>query len=132
MTSLQDKLPRMMLGLVHAVPAVVGTADRDYALSLRHRLRSLYLVHGRVEQRTDGGWAVFARVLQPAERSVQHLDWHTRDITPARARWGALFERLTPSKEVVVEEYPLSPVGGYLRSGVGTGRISPQRAWLGA
>jgi hypothetical protein len=64
-------------------------------------------VHGRVEQRADSGWAVFARVVQPAERAVIHADWHTRDLTPARARWGALFELLTPSKEVIAEEYPL-------------------------
>jgi hypothetical protein len=107
MTSLQDKLPPDLLQLVHAVPAVLGTADRSYALRLRRRLRSLYLVHGRIEQRADGGWAVFARVVQPAERTVKHADWHTRDVTPARARWGVLFELLTPSKEVVAEEYPL-------------------------
>jgi tetratricopeptide (TPR) repeat protein len=107
MTSLQDKLPPTLLPLVHDVPAVIGTADRGYAIQLRRRLRSLYLVHGRVEQRPDGGWAVFARVVQPAERAVKHADWNTRDVTPARARWGALFELLTPSKEVIADEYPL-------------------------
>jgi hypothetical protein len=107
MTSLQDKLPPSMLPWVHDVPAVVGPADRGFALRLRRRLRSLYRVHGRLEQKPDGSWAVFARVVQPAEQTVKHADWHTRDVTPARARWSALFELLTPSREVLVEEYPL-------------------------
>lgn len=107
MTSLQDKLPPDLVRLVHPVPAVVGSADRSYAATLRSRLRSLYVTHGRVDQRADGGWAVFARVVQPTDRSVLHWDWFTRDITPARARWAELFERLTPSREVVAEEYPL-------------------------
>jgi 4-amino-4-deoxy-L-arabinose transferase-like glycosyltransferase len=46
MTSLQDKLPPNLLPLVHGVPAVLGTADRGYALRLRRRLRSLYLCMG--------------------------------------------------------------------------------------
>lgn len=107
MTSLQDKLPSDLLQLVHSVPAVVGPADQSYAVRLRRRLRGTYLVHGRVDERPGGGWAVFARVVQPADRDVVHVDWFTRDITPARARWSHLFELLTPSKEVVVEEYPL-------------------------
>jgi tetratricopeptide (TPR) repeat protein len=107
MTSLQDKLPPALLREVHAVSAVVGPADRDFAVRLRRRLRADLLVHGRIDQRSDGGWAVFARVVQPANRSVIHLDWHTRDVTPARARWGYLFELLTPAKEVIQEEYPL-------------------------
>ena len=107
MTSLHDKLPPRLLAEVHAVPAVVGPADRGFAIRLRRRLRARLLVHGRIDQRADGGWAVFARVVQPANRAVIHLDWHTRDITPARARWGYLFELLTPAKEVIQEEYPL-------------------------
>jgi hypothetical protein len=81
MTSLQDKLPPRLLAEVHAVPAVVGPADRGFAIRLRRRLRARLLVHGRIDQRADGGWAVFARVVQPANRAVIHLDWHTRDIT---------------------------------------------------
>lgn len=60
MTSLQDKLPPALLREVHAVSAVVGPADRDFAVRLRRRLRADLLVHGRIDQRSDGGWAVFA------------------------------------------------------------------------
>lgn len=44
MTSLQDKLPPDLVRLVHPVPAVVGSADRRYAATLRSRLRSLYVI----------------------------------------------------------------------------------------
>jgi hypothetical protein len=106
-TSLQDKLPPAELALVHSVPAVVGTHDRGFAVRLRRRLRAQFLLHGRIEERPDGSYGVFARVVQPSDRSVTHMDWHTRDVTPAKASWGALFELLTPAKNVAAEEYPL-------------------------
>lgn len=107
LTDLEDTLPPHFLDFVHSIPAVVGPRSRDFAARLRRRLRAMYLLHGRIDRRGDGGWAVFARVLQPTDRGVLHFDLHTRDITPARARWEPLVELLTPTKEVVAEEYPL-------------------------
>jgi tetratricopeptide (TPR) repeat protein len=107
MTRLQDNLDPVLRDLVHPVPAVVGTADREFASTLLERLGAFILVHGRVDAGPAGAYAVFARVAQSTDRSVIHFDWHTRDRSPAYGNWSALIERLTPTHDVEVGEYPL-------------------------
>lgn len=106
LASLRDKLPIRAARLIHGVPVVVGPDDRDLALRLRRRLRAAFLLHGRIADAGIGGWSVYARVMQPVSRSVLHADWHTGDVTPARARWAPLVARLTPAIDVLTEEYP--------------------------
>jgi hypothetical protein len=94
------------------VQELVMTTLRDHLSPVEARLAHAglgcyLLVHGRIDERPGGGYAVFARVLQPVDRAVTHYDWHTRDRTPARARWEPLVELLTPTPEVEAEEYPL-------------------------
>jgi tetratricopeptide (TPR) repeat protein len=107
MTTLFDHLPTALHELVHSIPAVVGPSERRFASVLLKRLRCFELVHGRIEVRNDTP-AVFARVALLAESGLTHIDWHSRDITPARADWGQIIHRLTPTESVRIEEYPLA------------------------
>ena len=106
LASLRDKLPPEVARLVHGIPVVVGPDDRDFALRLRRRLRAAFLLHGRIADADEGGWSVYARVMQPASGIVRHYDLHTSDVTPVRARWAPLIDRLTPAIDVLDEEYP--------------------------
>ena len=104
-TSLEDKLTPEERSRVHAIPAVVGTDNRKYAAVLCKRLRARLLLHGRIEE-AGGSWAVFARTAQTLPGEGIHLDPHTRDAAPTKRSWGLLVEVLTPTKDVVFEEYP--------------------------
>jgi tetratricopeptide (TPR) repeat protein len=107
MGTLADHLPPFEAALAHAVPVMVGPASRPFAARLRRRLGCYLLLHGRIDEPPGRTYAVFARVLMAADRDVIHYDWHTRDRTPARARWGHIIELLTPTPEVEATEYPL-------------------------
>jgi len=107
MTALKDDLSEGEAARVHAVPAVVGSAQRVFATRVFRRLRAHMLLHGDIRERRDGGLSVYARVLQPLPHEVIHADPHTRDVTPARVRWRYLFQRLSPQDEVREVEYPL-------------------------
>ena len=107
MTALLDHLSDREAELAHSVPAVVGPAQRAFAVRLRRRLRAYFLVQGELRERADGGLSVYARVLQPLEPEVLHIDPHTRDVTPMKVSWRHLFQRLSPQEEVREVEYPL-------------------------
>lgn len=104
--SLQDHLTEDEAKLVHFVPTVVGSNDRDFAIRLRKRLRARFLLHGRIAQ-GEQGYSVYARVTQPTEKGVVHLDSITKDVTFERASWRTLINRLTTARNVVDAEYPL-------------------------
>jgi hypothetical protein len=105
--TLLDRLPDEESKRVHAIPVAVGRDQPVLAERLRWRLRAHFLLYGEIRS-TDSQPAVFARVTQPAEDGVQHWDWHTRDVTPAKTTWASLVERLTPQRRLLVdEEYPL-------------------------
>jgi tetratricopeptide (TPR) repeat protein len=106
-TSLRDRLPAEQARRVHSLPVTVGRADAVVADQLRRRLRAFFVLHGELRNVAEGQ-AVFARVLQPAEPTLEHWDWHTRDVTPAKTGWTSLVELLTPQRYLVAdEEYPL-------------------------
>jgi tetratricopeptide (TPR) repeat protein len=106
LTRLRDNLSPGDASTIHAVPAVVGTADSAGAARLRRRLRARLLVYGRVTDDVGGGWAVFARLITSVG-SATHLDEHTRDATPIKRTWGERVELLSPTERVLAEEYPL-------------------------
>lgn len=107
LTSLRDKLTPEEARLVHAVPIVIGPDDKDFAIELRKRLRARFLLHGRIAEHPDGSYSVYARLAQPIEPGVVHLDLVTRDVTFAKGSWRNLVNRLTPALDVIDEEYPL-------------------------
>lgn len=92
---------------VHAVPTVVSPADRPFANALLLRLRALYVVYGRIDERPDGAWSIFAGVAASGTGAITHLDWHTRDRTPGEATWDLIVARLTPARGVADEPDPL-------------------------
>jgi tetratricopeptide (TPR) repeat protein len=92
---------------VHAVPTVVGPADQTFANALLVRLRALYVVYGRIDERPDGAWSIFAGVAASGAGTITHLDWHTRDRTPGEATWDLIVARLTPARGVADEPDPL-------------------------
>jgi tetratricopeptide (TPR) repeat protein len=92
---------------VHAIPVVIGPNDTRFAEQVRQRVDALYVVHGRVDERNDGGWSVYAGVAAGSEEEVLHLDWHTRDLTPGKATWDIIVDRLTPARNVPDELDPL-------------------------
>lgn len=106
LTQLRDKLSPSDARQVHAVPAVVGTADAEAAARLRRRLRARLLIYGRVTTHADG-WAVFARTLVPVGGGT-HFDEHTRDRTPIKRSWGERVDLLSPTERVLAEEYPMT------------------------
>lgn len=105
LTRLRDKLAPAHANQVHAVPAIVGTADQRAAASLRRRLRARLLIYGRVTE-DSSGWGVFARIMAPVGGG-HHFDEHTRDATPIKRSWGERVELLSPTERVMAEEYPL-------------------------
>lgn len=107
MTALRDDLSEDEAARVHGVPAVVGSSQRSFAARIWRRLDAHMLLHGDVRERRDGGLSVYGRVLKPLPREVIHADPHTRDVTPARAKWRYLFQRLSPQDEIREVEYPL-------------------------
>jgi tetratricopeptide (TPR) repeat protein len=106
LTSLRDRLAANESKRTHAIPAVVGTADRDRAAALRRRLGASQLIHGRVEARGQDT-AAFARVVEQVSRSGLHYDPLTKDQTPLKRSPADLFERYSPTTKLAAEEYPL-------------------------
>lgn len=107
MSTLQDHLTEAEMKSVHRVPAVVGGSDRDFAARLCKRLRAFLVLQGDIRQNPDGRWSVYASVCQPLQRTITHLDSHTRDRTPAKADWRWAFRRLTGVDEIPQRQYPL-------------------------
>ncbi len=105
MTTLQDDLGERV-SWVRPIPVVVGPERRDFAIRLRERLDPRYLVYGEIRLLPDGGRSVYARVLEPLGRFVDHYDWHTRDITPQKTFRDYFYYKLTPEKNVQDAEYP--------------------------
>ncbi|MCW2986894.1 MAG: hypothetical protein JWR63_4464 [Conexibacter sp.] len=106
MTRLRDALTSEEAADVHAVPAVVGTDDAAGAIRLRRRTGARILVYGRIADSGDSGWAVFTRLVSPVGGG-QHLDPHTRDVTPIKRTWAERVELLSSTDRVVADEYPL-------------------------
>jgi tetratricopeptide (TPR) repeat protein len=107
MSTLQDHLTEVEMKSVHRVPAIVGGSDRDFAARLCKRLRAFLVLQGDIRQNPDGHRSVYASVCQPLQRTVTHLDSHTRDRTPAKADWRWAFRRLTGVDEIPQRQYPL-------------------------
>lgn len=106
LASLQDNLTLDEARLVHGVPVVVGADERQFAIALRKRLRARFVLHGRIAPRGTG-YSVYARVAQPIDPGVIHVDLVTRDVTYQKASWRNLITRLTSATDVIDEEYPL-------------------------
>jgi serine/threonine protein kinase HipA of HipAB toxin-antitoxin module len=70
---LSRALPRSEQGLVHAVPATVGPTDGVFAEQLRRRLHAYFVVQGRIDDRPNGEWSVYAAVTAPADSGVTHI-----------------------------------------------------------
>jgi hypothetical protein len=107
LASLRDKLSVEEAGLVHGIPVVVGADERDFAVALRRRLGARFLLHGRIAEGEGGSHSIYARVAQPIDPGVIHVDLVTRDVTYKRASWRNLINRLTSALDVIDEEYPL-------------------------
>lgn len=105
--ALQEEVPQAQRGRVHEVKATVDLGQPDLAARLLRRLDARALLHGRVVDRSDGGWTVHARLVLPAIETLTHYDWHTSDATPGRMPWAALFSKLPSTRGVTDEEFPL-------------------------
>jgi tetratricopeptide (TPR) repeat protein len=104
--TLRDRLRPLPELRVLAVPEVIGRADDQLAIRVRSRLRARYLLHGDVRGHADGSESVYARLVRPIERSIEHWDWFTRDRTPLKTPWTTIFDRLSPARDVEDVEYP--------------------------
>ena len=67
MESLAKVLTPAERALVHDMPVTVGPTDLQFASRLRRRMHALYVVYGRIDDRADGGWSVFAGVAQDGQ-----------------------------------------------------------------
>lgn len=105
--TLRSHLPVPLREFVQPLALEVGSDQTDLAERTRKRLRGIFLLHGRIASRPDGGWSIFPRILEPAFDSTTHLDWFTRDRTPANPRFGPFVTSLTPQIGVHDEEFPL-------------------------
>jgi hypothetical protein len=104
--TLREHLPRQSHDIVQPLAVVVGPDERAFAEKTRKRLRASFILHGRVAARKGGGWSVFPRILEPAYNATTHVDWFTRDRTPASPRFGPLVSTLKPQIGVLDEEFP--------------------------
>jgi len=104
---LRRHLPNALRSLVQPIPVVVTSADDALAAKLQKRLGAFFVLHGRVVSRSDGGWSVYPRVLEPADKSVTHVDPFTRDRTPSNPHFGPFVTSLAPTLGVRDEEFPL-------------------------
>lgn len=120
--SICSQLPQDVRALAHRIPGVIGIDESEFAGRVLRRLRGQWLLHGRIAVRPDGGWSVFAAVVQPAHDAVLHYDLHTRDMTPLKGSWDDLLHRLDPVRDVRDEEYPIpfcEELRGILRASTG-------------
>jgi tetratricopeptide (TPR) repeat protein len=104
---LRRHLPTALKDFAQPIPVVVGSDEDEFAAALQRRTKAIFVMHGRVVAREDGGWSVYPRILEPASRSTTHIDPFTRDITPANPRFGPLVSNLKPQTGVQDEEFPL-------------------------
>ncbi len=104
--TLREHLPVDQHDVVQPVEVVIGSDEQEFAEKTRKRLGGLFVLHGRVAARPGGGWSVFPRLLEPAYSSTTHIDWFTRDRTPASPRFGPFVSSLTPQVGVSDEEFP--------------------------
>ncbi len=104
--TLQAHLPIELRDTVQPLSVSIGGDEQAFAEKTRKRLRGIFILHGRISGRDDGGWSVFPRILEPAYDSTTHLDWFTRDRTPANPRFGPFVSNLAPQRGVLDEEFP--------------------------
>lgn len=104
--TLRAQLPIELQDAVQPVALSIGGDEQTLAEKTRRRLRGVFILHGRIANRTDGGWSVFPRILEPAYDSTMHIDWFTRDRTPANPRFGPFVTNLQPQRGVLDEEFP--------------------------
>lgn len=105
--SLQDHLSGSEIRLVSRVPAEASNAQKQVASRLCKRLRAFMVVSGDIRSAGEGEWSVYASACQPLDPVVQHLDQHTRDLTPSKASWRWTFRRLTGIDLLPNREYPI-------------------------
>ena len=108
LNTLQRRLTTNEMSLVGPLATVVGPNDTAFAHSLLKRCKALFVLYGRTESRADGGWSVLAGIAQEVPEEVTHIDWHTRDRTPARRNRDVLHEVLSPARAVEDVEDPLA------------------------
>ncbi len=104
--TLQDHLSPDEIKAVYLLPAIVGVAEREFASKLCARLRAFLLLQGDIRQETGGAWSVYTATCH-RDSTVRHIDPHTRDETPTKARWKWAFENLTGVPNIPQTEYPL-------------------------
>jgi hypothetical protein len=105
--TLRSHLPAELLDLVQPLALTIGSDQQALAERTRKRLRGMFVLHGRIASRPDGNWSIYPRILEPAFDSTTHIDWFTRDRTPANPRFGPFVSSLTPQIGVHDEEFPL-------------------------
>lgn len=108
LNTLSRNLTADEMSLIGPLAAVVGPNDTAFGHSLLKRCKSLYLLYGRTEDRADGGWSVLAGIAREIPEEVTHIDWHTRDRTPAKRNRDVLREVLSPARAVEDVEDPLT------------------------
>lgn len=105
--TLRSHLPTELRDLVQPLALTIGSDQQALAELTRKRLRAMFVLHGRIASRPEGNWSIYPRILEPAFDSTTHIDWFTRDRTPANPRFGPFVSSLTPQVGVHDEEFPL-------------------------
>lgn len=105
--TLRSHLPTDLRDLVQPLALEIGSDEQPLAERTRKRLRGMFVLHGRIASRPDGNWSIYPRILEPAFDSTTHIDWFTRDRTPANPRFGPFVSSLTPQIGVHDDEFPL-------------------------
>lgn len=110
--SLSNRLTREELRLVTPIPVQLGPTDVIRAETIRRRLRGLFVLVGRIDQPAAGGWSLFAGLVTAPDKEVTHLDWHTRDRTPARSQWEVRRRPTHPDSRCSRRTGSLTGLGG--------------------
>jgi hypothetical protein len=105
--TLRSHLPTALQNLVQPLALTIGSDQQAFAERTRKRLRGMFVLHRRIASRPGGEWSIYPRILEPAFDSTMHIDWFTRDRTPANPRFGPIVSSLTPQIGVHDEEFPL-------------------------
>lgn len=105
--TLRSHLPTELRDLVQPLALEIGSDEQTLAEQTRKRLRGMFVLHGRIASHPEGSWSIYPRLLEPAFDSTTHIDWFTRDRTPANPRFGPFVSSLTPQIGVHDEEFPL-------------------------
>lgn len=105
--TLRSHLPAGLRDLVQPLALTIGSDEQALAELTRKRLRAMFVLHGRIASLPEGNWSIYPRLLEPAFDSTTHIDWFTRDRTPANPRFGPFVSSLTPQVGVHDEEFPL-------------------------